>query len=121
MIKNDLRVTASLGDIYSEIVSLSASIGECKSAIEHVDSCVYRMHMDIKDQLTSLGSRVTSLEMQEKIRSSRSEFFWKLLHISPVNIVKWSAIVTLIVSLVGFSVRQDMSQRLWKVYNFVFS
>lgn len=111
---------ASLSDIYSEIIQLSQSVGECKSAIEHVESGIYRMHTDIKIHLEKIDTRIKILESHEFHKQKREKFLWNLMSISPVNIVKWLSALILFISIVLSSFRMDIIMRIFKLCRFAF-
>jgi len=94
MIKKEDKVNhTTLDSILSEIICLSISIGECKSSIDYTQDLLYRTHGEIKTTIDKIDSKLIILEQAEIQRHKRREFFWKLLELSPVNIIKWISIL----------------------------
>lgn len=110
----------SAGDIYSEIVQLSQSVGKCESAIEHVESSVYRMHTDLKIHLEKIDSRIKILESYQIAKQKREKFLWNLINVSPGNIIKWIATMILFFSIVLSSFRLTFISNLFKLIRFGF-
>ena len=94
MIKQTVAATVSLDSIYNEIINLAASIGECKSSIEHLDIRI----QDLNNRLDMLS--------EDKIRREQNyKILWGLFQFSPGIIVKTLLLLsfTMLVSILPFS------------------
>jgi len=96
MIKQNPMVAASLDNIYNEIILLSASVGECRSSIDHNEESLARLHLDLKKELKGISSKLLYLETREHFREHRFNFIWGLLQMSPFNLLRWAAAIVMI-------------------------
>lgn len=117
MIKNDDNyIKISLDSILGEIVNISNSLGEYKSSINHIESSISILSNELNNNLNEIYNRINSIEKYEYVRKKRSDFFWKLLKISPFDIFKWIFSFGIILYFLSLSFQINFTQGLEKMY-----
>ena len=99
----------TIDSIYREIIQLSVSVGECRAGIELTQDLIQRMYYELKKQGASIAQKVEELEKKEAIRVGHSKFLWKLINISPTNIIKWFMALILAGSIFNSINRLDLA------------
>jgi hypothetical protein len=119
MIKHSEVMKASLDNVYSEIIELSRSLGECKSSIESLEDIMVKSHGDLKNSIIELNKKLFQLEKYEDIRQRRNKMLWGILTISPSAIIKWLIFIACLSYVIFDITSTGIDQKFYNIIKFL--